>query len=80
MKDNVVYPEAFGWEVDIPESLRALADKVERGEVKELAITTIGGDEGNGIISCDQERAGVLIAAVVEHMNDWLDSHRNTTH
>jgi hypothetical protein len=80
MKDNVIYPETFGWEVYLPESLRCFADKVERGEMKELAITMLEGDEGSGIISCDLERADVLIAAVVEHMKDWLNSHRTMTH
>jgi hypothetical protein len=60
--------------------LRSLADEFAAGKVKEIAITVLEGDEGNGIIICDQERADVLIAAVIEHMNDWLDSQKTTTH
>ncbi|MBP8650975.1 MAG: hypothetical protein QM310_00235 [Pseudomonadota bacterium] len=80
MKDNIIYPEAFQFDVDVPGSLRSLADEFAAGKVKEIAITVLEGDEGNGIIICDQERADVLIAAVIEHMNDWLDSQKTTTH
>jgi len=77
--------EGYGLELDIPESLRCLADQIESGEIKDFAIVTLDGHAcPESMVICRDELMSILMQAVVEEMNCFLceqvSPERRTTH
>ncbi len=71
--------EACGLELDVPGSLRCLADQIETGEIKDFVVVTLNERScPESMVICREDRTEELIQAVVGQMNIYLEEQRIT--